>query len=305
MAEELKSLDVAAGYGGTVRGPGVYIPAYEEEPWHKYADRTLDRLAEAVANAAALELFKDDGGDLVFGVRPGLVRNGDTLYTFAGCTGNLTDDATNYIYLTAANLAAGNTVTVNTTGFPLQSVTPHIPLGTIVAADGAYTHDNISQTPRQRSMLAVGHAMTAANANTLVGGAASNADALHVHAVAGLQSAVQDLIPAITMLATDDEDGTGSVALQIEDAGGNALAGRFRVRVWIGTADYGAPVAQTDFSALTGTELREITADADYEVISDAAGVVEMNIVAADGTYYVMAEVDGRIYSISAGITGN
>jgi len=305
MAEELKSLDTAAGYGGTVRGPGVSIPPYDGQDWHKDVDRCLDRLAEAVANAAACELFKDDGGDLDFGVRPGLIRNGDTLYTYAGCTETLTDDATNYIYLTAADLAAGNTVTVATDAFPLQSVTPHIPLGTIVAADGVYTHDNISQTPRQRSMVLLGHAMTAANANTLVAGEASNADALHVHAVAGLQDAVQDLIPTITLEGIDNTDGTGEMSIQVTDAAGNALAQRFRVRTWLSTSAYGAPVAQTDFSLATGTQLREITANADYEAISDATGLVEMWIVAADGTYYVMAEIDGVLYSEPVTITGN
>jgi hypothetical protein len=305
MAETLKSLDTAAGYGGTVRGPGVSVPAYDGQDWHKDADRCLDRLAEAVANAAALELFKDDGGALTFGLRPGLARNGDTLYTHAGCTAALTDDATNYIYLTAANLAAGNTVTVNTTGFPLQSVTPHIPLGTIVAASGAYTHDNISQTPRQRSMLLIGHAMTAANANTLVAGAASNADTLHIHSFAGLAVAVRAQMPDLDIDTTDDADGTGSVSIQIADPGtGDPLATRARVRVWIGTAEYGAPVAATDFSVVTGTQLREIAANADYEVISDATGLVEMNIVAAAGAYYVMAEVNGAIYEAVVDITG-
>jgi len=306
MTEQLKSLDLAAGYGGTIRGPGVQVPAYEADPWHKYADRLIDRLAEAVANAAACELFVDDGGPLIFGVRPGLVRNGDTLYTFAGCTAALTDDATNYILLTAANLAAGNTVTVNQTGFPLQSVTPHIPLGTIVAADGVYTHDNISQTPRQRSMLSIGQAMTAASANTLVAGSASNADALHVHGLAGLDAGVRLLMPVLVLEATDDEDGTGTFSIQASyPYAGGPMPVTYRVRAWISATMYGAPAAQTDFSILTGTQLREIAANADYEAISDADGLVVMNVEAADGSYYVMAEVDGAIYAAEITITGN
>jgi len=305
MAEELKSLDTAAGYGGTVRGPGVSIPPYDGQDWHKDVDRCLDRLAEAVANAAACELFKDDGGDLDFGVRPGLIRNGDTLYTYAGCTETLTDDATNYIYLTAADLAAGNTVTVATDAFPLQSVTPHIPLGTIVAADGVYTHDNIDQSFRQRSMLAVGHAMTAANANTLVGGGC--AGALHLHSWVGLHADVRAYLPFLNMTAVNDADGTGTMSIQTVDPfTGDPLAIRCRVRCWISTTDYGAPAAQTDFSVTTGTQLREIAADADYEVISDATGLAVMNIdTATNDTFYVMAEINGALYSQPVTITGN
>jgi len=306
MSEVLRDLDVAAGLLGTTRAPGVNLPAYDIESWHKYLARIWDRLADVAVQAAPCEIFTDDGGALVFGIRPGLVIDGDTAYTHAGCTGNLTDDATNYILLDGDDLAAGDTVTVNQTGFPDPSTTPHIPLGTIIAADGAYTHDNISNLPRQRASLRLLAAMTAANANTLVAGAASNADALHVHAVAGLQAAVQDLMPTITLTGADDADGTGTMSIQIKDAAGNALAQRFRVRCWLGTADVGAPVADTDFSVTTGTELGEIVANADYEAISDATGLVVMNInVAVDGTYYVMAEVDGRIYSGSVAITGN
>ena len=76
MSEVLKTLAVAAGYGGTVRGPGVSIPAYDTQDWDHDDNRCLDRLAEAVADAAACEIFKDDGGALYFGVRPGLIQGG-------------------------------------------------------------------------------------------------------------------------------------------------------------------------------------------------------------------------------------
>ena len=133
--------------------------------------------------------------------------------------------------------------------------------------------------------------------------AASGADeTIDIIVVAGVQ---QGLVPVIRLTAQDDADGTGKMALHVQDAAGNDLAGRFRIRTWIGTAAYGAPAAQTDFSVADGTELQEVEANADYEVISDAAGLVDMDITAADGTYHVMAEVDGRIYSGSIAITGN
>lgn len=118
---------------------------------------------------------------------------------------------------------------------------------------------------------------------------------------AKLATAVQDLVPYLTVTGADDTDGTGTATIQVKDAAGNNLAQRFRVRTWISTADFGAPVARTDFSVTTGTQLREITANADYEVISDATGLVVMNIdEGGAGTVYVMAEINGRIYSSGA-----
>jgi len=306
MAEVLRTLDGAAGFGSTTVTPGVAIPDYDIEDWHKDDDRALVRLAEVAAYAAAGEVFKDDGGALVFGVRAGKFINGDTAYTYAGCTESVVDAKTNYIFLDAADLAAGDTVSLNQTGFPDPSTTPHIPLATIVAAAGAYTIDNIDNSYRERALLGMLSAATAANLNTLVAGAASNADALHEHGVAGLNPAAQDLIPELAMLGTDNADGTGSMAIQARDAAGNNLAQRFRVRCWLSTSEYGAPVADNDFSVHIGAELAEVLANADYEVISDATGLVEMNIdAAANGTYYVMAEVDGRIYDAPASISGN
>lgn len=257
-------------------------------------------LAKAISNS--LRVFRD--GALTFGVRAGSAGDGEATYSYAGSAGNaLTDDATNYIYLDIDSAALR--LVCNTTGLPDPSTTPHIPLATIVTAGGSYDCDDITDL-RASAVFALRAAMTAAGANTLVAGAASNADALHVHAIGGLQDAVRDLMPTLFLTDTDDGDGTGTMAIQVQDADGNNLAQRFRVRCWLSTGDYGAPVADTDFSVITGTELREITANADYEVISDASGLVLMNIdTVANGNYYVMAEVDGRIYRATITITGN
>jgi len=71
-----------------------------------------------------LRVYKDTGGELQFGVNAGRFPDGLAMRTYAGATGQaLTDDATNYIYLTAAAV-----LTVNITGWPHAS---HIPLATI------------------------------------------------------------------------------------------------------------------------------------------------------------------------------
>jgi len=109
----------------------LFIPI-GESPYYNSFYKMLHRLLMVARRAGDLRVYKD--GDLTFGVRAGRYLNGDTPVDYAGATGQgLTDNATNYIYLTA-----DGTLTVNTTGFPVPSVTPHIPLATIVTASGTY-----------------------------------------------------------------------------------------------------------------------------------------------------------------------
>ena len=113
-----------------------------------------------------------------------------------------------------------------------------------------------------------------------------------------LNAALQDVIPYLTLTGTDDEDKTGTCAIQVKDAAGNDLAQRFLVHTWIANAEYSEPDPQTGFSVLTGEQQWQFEALADFLVISDATGLVDMNIiVAAAASVYVMAEIDGRIWS--------
>ncbi len=230
--------------------------------------RQRHRILTILKAANALRAYKD--GDLTFGVRAGRFANGDTMVDYAGATAQaLTNNATNTIYLTAAG-----TLTVNTTGFPDPSAVPHVPLATIVTAAGTYDVDDITDY-RSRTMFQV-------------------------------LWPVRELMPTLALTGADDADGTGTMTIQVRDAGNVALAGRYRIRTWIADAEYSEPDPQTDFSVTTGEALREIAADADYEVITDATGQVVMNIdTATDKTVYVMAEIDGAIYTGSVAITGN
>jgi len=255
-------------------------------------------LAKAISNS--LRVYRD--GALSFGVRPGSAGDGDTVYACEGSAGNaLTDDATNYIYLTATNLAAGNTVTVNTTGFPLQSATPHIPLAEIVTSAGGYGCDDITDL-RSAAAMALQSGMTAAAANTLVAGSASNADALHIHAAAGLAAAVQDLMPTLTITASAEAAHARTITIQAKDAAGNNLSERCAVNFWVSTTAYGAPTAtgsDTFAGPSAGGILRTLTAKADYFVQTDATGkyVFVLTHNDAGSSRYVMAEIDGKIYA--------
>jgi len=95
----------------------------------------LNTIAEAVNE---LRVFKD--GALTFGVRAGKFLDGDTARNYAGAAAQaLTNNETNYVYFTAAG-----TLTVNITGFPTPSETPHIPLATILTASGAFDRGDIT-----------------------------------------------------------------------------------------------------------------------------------------------------------------
>ena len=102
-------------------GSEYYTDAYKKDH--------MNILARAQSNS--LRVCKV--GDLTCGVYPGKYLNGDSLVTYAGAaTQVLTDDATNYLYLTAAG-----TLTVNTTGFPVPSVTSHIRLASIAVGSAS------------------------------------------------------------------------------------------------------------------------------------------------------------------------
>ena len=123
---------------------------------------------------------------------------------------------------------------------------------------------------------------------------------------ANLNDAMQDAIPYLLVTVTNDADGTGSVTIQVKDAAGNNLAVPVLIHTWIAEADLAVPEAQTDFSVVDGIEWEEITANADYTVLT--VGEAVMNIetdVAPDGSLpiFVMAEIGGRIYSGTKTIT--
>jgi hypothetical protein len=123
-----------------------YIPI-GLSPYHTEFYKMLYRLLDVSRRAGDLRVYKDDSGELKFGVRPGKFLHGDTAVDYTGATGqSLTDNTVNAIYLTTAGV-----LTVNTSGFPTPSVTPHIPLATIATGtasaagvSGQYAHQDIT-----------------------------------------------------------------------------------------------------------------------------------------------------------------
>lgn len=279
MSEQQLTDDQALALAGTIDGDTDFEHHTVGQSTY-YLDGLRQRhlVLKIIKIINALRVYKD--GSLTFGVRAGSFMNGDTVVNYAGSAAQaLTNNQTNYVYLTSAGV-----LTVNTTGFPVQSAAPHIPLATIVTAAGDYTPDDDLVDYRTLAMFAPS-----------------------VVFAGRLEASLADNIPFLTITGADNADGTGTMSIQAKDAAANNLAERVLVRVWFSdTAAYAAPAAATtDFSVATGTQIREITADSYYEAITDATGLVEMTIDdGADGTYYVSAEIDGRVYSGSVTITG-
>lgn len=121
--------------------------------------------------------------------------------------------------------------------------------------------------------------------------------------VARLADAAQDLIYTHSLTSNTPKVSPADITftLQVKDAAGNSLAGRFLVRVRIGTADFGAPAAGFTFTALTaGTLIQAVTANQDYWWETDATGLITFTGNAAAGTLFAMATLNSKTVSTTA-----
>lgn len=117
--------------------------------------------------------------------------------------------------------------------------------------------------------------------------------------LAKLADALQDLLPALN-LTVGAENNPGAddrqVTVQIQDAGGNNLAIAGLLRLWVSTADKGAPGGGQTLAVATGTAIQTVLAHQDLWIATDATGkaVVTLNIAGA-ATLYCMAVLNGQV----------
>ncbi|HUX01009.1 MAG TPA: hypothetical protein VMY35_08515 [Phycisphaerae bacterium] len=266
MAEQFPTDAELAAMQKTFRDPSIWLYEIGKSPHFADNFKALWRIAKALVALAGLEVYKD--GDLTFGVRAGRFMDGATVRDYAGAAAQaLTNNQTNYIYLTPAAV-----LTVNITGFPDAGTTPHIPLATISAAGGVYGFDDVTDY-RGRAIFCPLDGIDPASR--------------------------QDLMPNLNITAGAEAADKRTITIQARDAGSNDLAERVLVRVWIAAADYGAPDATGNTVAVeTGTQIEAVTANAYYVIESDAGGTVAIGVtVAGAASRYIMAEIDGRVYS--------
>ena len=255
---------------------GVYYPAKGEGlDWYVSFVKCIYRLVKNVSLSSSLRVYR--ATSLYCGIKSGTFFDGTTFRDYAGAEYQaLTDNTTNYIYLTA-----DGTLTVNTSGFPDPSSVRHIRLATIETSDGSYDDDDIVDY-RQGNLWSIAGPV--------------EADAL--------SDAVADMIAKVSVSVGAESSDTIAVTLQVQDAQGNSLSERFLLHAWLSDSQYGgectaAPNSSTSWS--TGTQLEEITTDKRWTVITDATGKAVLDISdSGTPTFYLNIEIDGRIYTSSA-----
>ena len=159
-----------------------------------------------------------------------------------------------------------------------------------------------SNTWVQRTITA-GTAITVSDG----GGVSGNPTVAVTAGAIGTTQLDSGLLPLMNYLgiAADSQVGqVKTVTITAKKADGTTLADHVRVRFWVSDSELGAPNATGHtVTNVTTTQLREITANADYEAIG-ASGVATFDLtVAAGGTRYVMAEIGGRIVHLTVVIT--
>jgi len=292
---DLPESDALTLAGTTDSGTDFKYPE-EFENYHLKMMRNFARLLSmAMPGGNALRVFKD--GDLTFGVRAGRFMDGATARNYAGAdTQALTDDKTNYIYLTA-----GATLTVSDSAFPAAGTTPHIPLATILAADGEYAESDITDY-RGRGVFQVASSLTpalaveaatffgatdisGAEAETLTDG--SVADTLHKHGT----------VEAVT-------DGSGSPNVLAASESGKIITNEGVTAKAYNTLPTAAAGLQFTFYCQDTDGIRVTAAASDTIRISDAvsvaAGYVEatevgsvVHLVAINATEWVATTAEG------------
>lgn len=125
---------------------------------------------------------------------------------------------------------------------------------------------------------------------------------------AEIETALAKVLQTTVAIAnTGTPNGVAHVTGQVKDALGNALAGRFLVLVFLGSAAYGAATDLGTATALTNSTILKVdTTDALLRVLthSDGSWGVELD-TASDGTVHVQAAVTGQFATANAAITGN
>ena len=124
-------------------------------------------------------------------------------------------------------------------------------------------------------------------------------------ALVDLKDAVKQLMPKLSVVAGAVEgDGTMLATIQVQDADGNSIANEYILHTWMSDSDLGAPHAMTtSFARTTGQLIKELTAATSLIVQTDSSGTVVMDINDGAGIVYIMASINGLVFSAQLNIT--
>jgi hypothetical protein len=265
---------------------GVYYPAKGEGlDWYVSFVKCIYRLIKNVSVVSGLRVCRN--GDREFYVNPGMYFDGNTLRPYQNnIAGTLSDNATNYVYLTLDGV-----VRVSATAFPDPAVTRHIRLATIRLANGSYSDDDIVDY-RQA------HLWQAAGPISNIAAAAIG--------LSHLSDSVAAMLPKLAFSVSGENANMNTVTIQVQNARGEALAGRFLIQGWLSDAAYAGETPTAPAIAATWTAgqlIEETTAKKRWLVLTDSTGRAVLSIT-EPGTHvwYLNAEVNSGV-SASAGIS--
>lgn len=108
----------------------------------------------------------------------------------------------------------------------------------------------------------------------------------------------------LAITVADDEDDTGTITLQVQDASGVDQAAQFLVEVWV-DADGGAPGSSIGtITVSTGTTVQTVTSNAHYRILTNASGTIVLGITpsAVPDDVYVTAVLASKVYAANATI---
>ena len=216
-----------------------------------------------------------DEGSLDVGVYPVDYTLGGVRKHFAGATSQaVADDSTKYVYLDSDNAVQIQDA------FP-SDLTTFLPLAKVTASGGVLTIED------RRVWTAFG----VPEFTQSIDGASLSAE-------------LADRVPGLELSVGDEYGETISVTVQAKDAAGDNLGERVLIRGWLGSSQCGGEVStppNTDFTVSTGTIVKELTTNRHLLAISNENGRVVFSVQdTGSPTFYLMAELDGRVYASDA-----
>jgi len=193
----------------------------------------------------------------------------------------------------------------STSGMEIDQVAEVINFGfaTVTVADGANPSKYDQVYTVNAASVDAGKA-TDSSTETIVNGAVfweeKKAGVWLVRVMMGVETSTSYVAApsSLEIVAEDGADGTADVSIQAKSADGTDYAEHVCTRVWLGTSDNFTAVAITGLTVSTGTVKENVTDKAEYILISDATGLIELtldNDVA--GSLYLWAEISGNIYA--------
>ncbi len=216
-----------------------------------------------------------DEGSLDVGVYPIDYTLGGVRKHFGGATSQaIADESTKYVYLDSSNA-----LQVQDT-FP-SDITTFLPLAKVTASGGVLTIED----------RRVWTAQAVPEFTDGIDGEDLSAD-------------LRDRILSLDISVGSESGDAIPVTVQAQDTSGNDLSERVLIRGWVGSSQYGGEAGtapNTDFVATTGTVVKELTTDKHLLVISNGSGQVVFSVEdTGTPTFYLMAELDGRVYASEA-----